>query len=193
MGVSAPTPQPKMKNRLQLDFSIRTNVDRSAFLNEYLSRPEFQKNPPTPDELDTMAKYILWGEDPETGLNGRQSKSFDLETKHGTWDSQTCDSLDVLMEAPTFNEASVSEIGTQVPLRKPKEVFDREKELARAGEMRDALIDLWSRIDQTDYQVEFYEIEHGRRQTQIRDELIQRLNEAGAVFAQLEEETRHWG
>ena len=99
--------------------------------------------PPSNDELETMAKYLLWGEDPETGLNGRQAGNFELETKYGTWDASACESLDVLMETPTFNEASVSEVGVMAPLRKKREVFDRKKELERAGEMREALKDLW--------------------------------------------------
>jgi hypothetical protein len=51
-----------------------------------------------------MSKYVLWGKDPETGKNGKQL-GFDLNTRHGTWDeSSSTESLDELMEQPTFSE-----------------------------------------------------------------------------------------
>lgn len=58
-------------NRLRLDFSLSTNVERRNFLDKYLASEMFQRNPPTEDELATMADYLLWGKDPETGLNGK--------------------------------------------------------------------------------------------------------------------------
>ena len=58
-------------NRLRLDFSLTTNRERSAFLEEYLRRPEFVKHPPSEEELETMGNYLLWGKDPITGLNAK--------------------------------------------------------------------------------------------------------------------------
>lgn len=57
-----------------------------------------------------MADYLLWGKD-EKGKNGKQN-GIELKTKHGTWDKTPLESLDQLLEQPTFNEASVSELGT---------------------------------------------------------------------------------
>lgn len=56
-------------NRLNLDFSLNTNIERSEFLEKYLQREEFIKRPPTEDEMETMANYVLWGKDPVTGKN----------------------------------------------------------------------------------------------------------------------------
>lgn len=50
-------------NRLNLDFSIESNADRTVFLNNYMKRPEFEKKPMTPEELETCSNYILWGKD----------------------------------------------------------------------------------------------------------------------------------
>lgn len=99
-------------NRLHLDFSLSTNEERAAFLNEYLQRPEFTKRPPTEDELETMGNYLLWGKDPTTGLNAKQAKICDIATKYKTWDADTVESLDGLIEQPTFNEASLQPLGT---------------------------------------------------------------------------------
>ena len=55
-----------MANRLNLNFGLETNKERSEFLANYLERPEFQKRPPSEEELETMSNYILWGKDPNT-------------------------------------------------------------------------------------------------------------------------------
>lgn len=58
-------------NRLKLDFSLQTNVERQAFLEQYLQQKQFVDFPPTEDELQTMGDYLLWGKDPVTGKNGK--------------------------------------------------------------------------------------------------------------------------
>jgi hypothetical protein len=90
-------------NRLRLDFSLSTTTERINFLNTYLTQEQFVKDPPNEEELDMMGKYILWGKDPVTGKNGKQM-GLQLETRHGTWDDEPVDSLDALLEQPTFSE-----------------------------------------------------------------------------------------
>ena len=78
-----------------------------------------------------MADYILWGKDPETGKNGKQ-QGLDLRTKHGTWDnSNNTESLEQLMEQPTFDENGLSALGTTC-YKVKKEVFSREEAIASA-------------------------------------------------------------
>ena len=98
------------QNRLRLDFSLVTQEERNAFLTNYLAQEMFAKFPPTEDELATMADYLLWGKD-ERGKNGKQN-GLDLRSKHGTWDDSPIDSLDQLLEQPTFNEAALSTLGS---------------------------------------------------------------------------------
>ena len=69
------------------------------------------KDPPNEEELDMMGKYILWGKDPITGKNGKQM-GLQLETRHGTWDDEPVDSLDALLEQPTFSETQLSALGS---------------------------------------------------------------------------------
>lgn len=86
-------------NRLHLDFKLNTTEERNAFLQQYLLRPEFTERPPTEDELETMANYLLWGKDPITGLNAKQEGYIDIETKHGNWSKHAdIESLEGLME-----------------------------------------------------------------------------------------------
>ena len=116
-------------NRLKLDFSLQTNVERKEFLEKYLQSDIFKQREPDEEELATMADYILWGKDPVTGLNGKQD-GLDLHTKHGTWDNaNNFESLEQLMEQPTFNENALSALGT-TRYKVKKEVFSREEAIA---------------------------------------------------------------
>ena len=157
-------------NRLQLDFKLVTTDERVAFLNEYLQRPEFVKKPPTEDELETMGNYLLWGKDPITGLNAKQAGICDIETKHGTWDkSDNIESLEGLMESPTFNEASLLAIGT-APTKIKREVFSRSEALAKWPEyLRETLTNLFRQIDELDLTINYYDLAHNRRTNPPRD------------------------
>ena len=119
-------------NRLQLDFKLVTTDERAAFLEEYLKQPQFMKKPPTEDELETMGNYLLWGKDPVTGLNAKQAGIVDIETKHGTWDRDSnIESLEGLMESPTFNEASLLPLDSIAPPKIKREVFSRKEALEK--------------------------------------------------------------
>jgi hypothetical protein len=136
-------------NRLKLDFSLQTDAERKEFLEQYLLSETFRDRPPTPDELETMADYLLWGKN-EEGLNGKQ-QGLDLRTKHGTWDDSPVDSLEELMESPTFNEASLSPIGA-VRYTQKKEVFSREEALEQAPDyLKPQFLTLFREIDKLDY------------------------------------------
>jgi hypothetical protein len=131
-------------NRLQLDFSLTTNEERVAFLEQYLRQPQFISRPPTTDELETMGNYVLWGKDPTTGLNAKQEGYVDIATKHDTWDKSEVESLDGLMEQPTFNEATLQPL-TAVPLKQKREVFSRKEALAKCPDyLQQTLLDLFA-------------------------------------------------
>lgn len=179
-------------NRLKLNFALPTSQERSNFLDQYLKSEIFIKKPPTSKELETMAEYLLWGNDSETGLNGRQSKDYLLKAKHSTWNSDEVESLESLVEMPTFNEGRLSELGSGPIFKKKREVFDRNKEIARAGALTDDLNHLFNRIDELDYQIETYELRERGRTKCIREELINRLRETCVDTRALEAETEKW-
>ena len=101
-----------MKNRLNLDFSLLTQKERTDFLNNYIKN----FNNLTNSELETMSDYILWGldEDPDAS-----AALYGLIN-----DSQKTQSLDALLDSPTFNEADLSPVN-QLPLKRTKEKFNR--------------------------------------------------------------------
>ena len=160
-------------NRLRLDFSLTTNQQRAEFLNEYLARPEFVKHPPTEEELETMGNYLLWGKDPVTGLNAKQEKICDIATKYKTWDNDVVESLEGLMEQPTFNEASLQPIAETPPLLVKREVFSRKEALARCPDyLRETFMELFRNIDELELAINYYDLAHNKRKNPPRDTLL---------------------
>ena len=179
-------------NRLQLDFKLVTTDERAEFLNNYLLRPEFIKKPPTEEELETMGNYLLWGKDPITGLNAKQAGLVDIETKHGTWDKNgNIESLEGLMESPTFNEASLLSMETAAPIKVKREVFSRKEALAKCP---DYLVEtfemLFQQIDELELMINYYELAHNRRKNPPREELLNKFSVEEQ--ATLEERASHW-
>lgn len=179
-------------NRLHLDFKLNTTEERNAFLQQYLLRPEFTERPPTEDELETMANYLLWGKNPVTGLNVKQEGLIDIETKHSTWNRHNeVESLEGLMEQPAFNEASVSSIADSAPVKIKKEVFSRKDALANCpASLRNDFLELFHRIDRTELMINLYELAHGRREKPPRDQLLSKFTEEEQEA--MREKVSHW-
>ena len=179
-------------NRLQLDFKLVTTDERAAFLEEYLKQPQFMKKPPTEDELETMGNYLLWGKDPVTGLNAKQAGIVDIETKHGTWDRDSnIESLEGLIESPTFNEASLLPLDAIAPPKNKREVFSRKEALAKCPDfLTETFTQLFRQIDELDLTINYYDLAHGKRKNPPRDELLNRFTEEEQ--AALEEKASHW-
>ena len=177
-----------MTNRLKLNFALSTQSERKAFLEEYLTSNIFKQMPPTEDELSTMADYLLWGKD-EDGKNGKQN-GLELKTKHKTWDDSPVDSLDELMEMPTFSEAALSALGS-TQFRTKKETFSREEALAEASPtVRESFLNLFQEIDRIDFLIEQYELNHGKRTKEIRASLMKQFNEE--EICRMREAVTHW-
>ena len=167
-----------MANRLHLDFSLQYADERSEFLNNYLSRPEFRTNPPTEEEIETMGNYVLWGKDRKTGLNAKQDGSVELSTRNRDWDEDNkVESLDALLESPTFNEAAL--MSFDAPIMKVKrEVFSRDEALARCPEdLKKTFRDLFRAIDELDLKINYYDLLHNRRIKPPRDGLLRKFSE----------------
>ena len=164
------------QNRLHLDFSINGTVDRKDFVDQYIQRPEFILKPLTPEELETIANYILWGKDPD-GLNVTQRGEIQIETRNKTWQRDDTESLDALMESPTFSEASLRR-PTEARTRIAREVFDRKKTLNECPtHLIPVFEDLFKRIDTIELMLNYYEFSHGRRKEPPRAALLKRFTQ----------------
>ena len=180
-----------MSNRLHLDFSLVTTEERNAFIHQYLAKEPFITRPPTEEELETIGNYLLWGKNKD-GLNAKQSDGIAIETKHGTWDKDAnIESLEGLMESPTFNEAALSSADTQVPYKLPRETFSRKEALARCPEfLVPTFTELFSQIDRLDMLITLYELRHGKRKNPPREVLAAKFTEEELL--DMRETVLHW-
>lgn len=175
----------KPKSRLSLDFQLTTKEERVNYVRRYLDAILFK---PTQAELDTIAKYILWGKDPFTGLNGRQ-EGLELETRYKTWDAQKLESLDALIESPSFSEATLRR-PSDPPTRIPRETFSRARARKSAPpNVLAALETLWREIDETELVLNLYELSHNKRSLPPRTTLLDRFQPS--EIASLTERASH--
>ena len=164
------------QNRLHLDFSISGAQERKDFVDEYVQRPEFIRVPLTEDELETIANYILWGKDND-GLNATQRGEIQIETRNKTWQRDDTESLDAMMESPTFNEASLRR-PTEARTRIAREVFSRSEALAQCPpHMKPIFEELFARIDKLELSIHWYEFDHGKRKEEPRSILQKKFTD----------------
>lgn len=161
-------------NRLNLDFKLEGRQERLQYLRDYLDVIRFR---PTEDELDMMAKYILWGKDEKTGLTAHK-EGIELETRYKTWSPRTVESLDALIEEPGFSETLFRK-PTDPPTRITRETFSRTSARQNAPSyLLPTFEKLWRQIDETELQLTFYEIQSGKRTAPIRQPLLDRFKES---------------
>ena len=147
------------KNRLSLNFDLETYEERLDFINLYLKTPTFVESPPTPSELEKISDYLLWGLE-ENGLTAAENAGVQLESH---WSSKPIESLESLLESPTFSESQLRPLDAPKPLIR-KETFSREK--ARESAPTHLLNDfeeLWRQIDELEFTLNTYEFAHGKR------------------------------
>lgn len=159
------------KNRLDLNFKLLTKEERTEFARSYLDKITFT---PTSEELDTIAKYILWGKDSVTGLNGRQ-EGLELETRYKTWDAQKVESLEGLFESQNFSEMMIRS-PLNPPTKPVRQVFSRADTRKTAPpHLLSSFEELWRQIDEVDLLINFYELEHNKRKNPPRAQLLNRF------------------
>ena len=148
-------------NRLKLDFSLNSNIERKNFLATYLESPQFKSKPLTSEELETCANYVLWGRG-ENGKNVVQNKEIEIETRHKTWsNTKEVESLDALLETPTFNEQVIVR-PNQAITKIAKENFNRTDALKNCPDsLKETFIALFKEIDNLDLLLNYYDLKTG--------------------------------
>lgn len=162
-------------NRLKLDFTLNSTTERTAFLKNYLQNAEFQTRPLSNEEIETCSNYILWGKEKD-GKSAVQKKEIEIDTRHKTWNPRKEEeSLEALLETPTFNEQSILPPVAAIPKYK-KEVFNRSKALKEAPkDLKPLLQSLFYEIDSLDLLLTFYDLRTGKRSSSPRSELLDRF------------------
>ena len=105
-----------------VDFSIERDRDRVQCVQEELAK----LTNPSKSQLEMMANYILYGKD-ENGHNAVDRKEIEIETKYKTYQKKKIESLDELIETPTFNENDVKPLKRTV-YKNPKPQLDKSIE-----------------------------------------------------------------
>ena len=137
----------------------------------------FTKRPPTEEELETMANYLLWGQDSD-GLNPDQRKEIQLPRKNQTWAAQNLESLDALLESPTFLENSISKLGTNTTKKMRQNLSRSQLQQLLSPDQLSLFEELWETIDRTELLINFFELQKGKRTKPPRDELLSRFSPA---------------
>lgn len=161
-----------MQNRLKLDFTISSLEERTSFADQYLedNKEIFDIKPLTEKELETIANYILWGKD-KNGKNINQLKEVQLETRNKTWDRKEEESLDALIESPTFKESMIKNYSAQTRVR--KEPFSRAQARKEAPPyILKKYEELWREVDTLDLMINYYDLAHGKRKNPPRESLL---------------------
>jgi hypothetical protein len=129
---------------LTLDFSLVWRDERVKYVQEHLN----ENDKFSTSELNTISDYILWGRDRQSGLNGLQ-EGLDLASKWNQSASKV-ESLDALIESPTFNENSLRR-PTDPPTKQIRTVFSRSSTRKNApAHLLPDFEALWRQIDETE-------------------------------------------
>lgn len=130
-----------MKNRLNLDFTLITSTERKDYVDQFIINSgivNFKEQ-----ELETMANYILYGKE-EDGKSIVDKKEITIKTKYSSYNKKEPESLDALIESPTFNET--------VAFRQAATDKNRYRSLKQTIVRKDdqdipEMHDLWTAID----------------------------------------------
>lgn len=162
-------------NRLILNWDLESREERLSFTHQYIDTLNFELNE---TELETLANYILWGKT----ASGADIDDIELPTKFGQ--KSEVESLDALLESPTFNENLLR--GPSDPVYKiPKNSFSRSLARQQLQSENSHLLpifeNLWREIDETELICNFYELANNRRTKPPRDTLLKRFSAEDAA------------
>ena len=157
---------------LKLDWNIEESTERVAAIHRLLA----SGYTPTPTETETLSRYILWGKD-SSGKTGRQQGLY-IPSNSNDWatdSSTTLESLEALLESPTFSENQLKrpeEPAYKTPRRNLSRQWIRK---AAPPNVLEEFERLWREIDETELQLNLYEVSTGKRTKPPRDQLLARF------------------
>lgn len=168
-------------SKLNLDYTLFSSKERQEYVAKYLDEID-----PTPNDLETIANYILYGKD-EDGTSVVDRGEVEIETRNKTWTRKAHDSLDSMIEesgltgVPLEGQYGLTSNGsgkgaTKIKYTAPRSVIDRQKILNKVVDkpvLKQQFVSLWADIDRLEYITTKYDQLHGKRTKEIRKELIE--------------------
>lgn len=182
------------KFRFPLDFTLSTSEERRAYVDKIV---ETQLNLPsahniqnlnyifTQRELETFSNYILYGKDESTllttpdgakvgGTSSVDRGEIAIQSKYASFARKPVESLNLLMESPTFNENDLSPIRPKTnKYTTPKVNFSRKEAQSIPG-LAEELEPLWDEIDRIDRLIRVNSGDSAKIEA-VRKELINEL------------------
>lgn len=128
---------------VKLDFTLNTSEERRDFAKKYLE--DNKDRDFSSSDLETIANYILYGKDSD-GTSIVDRKEVEIDTKYSSYKKKKPESLDELMESPTFDEHIFSDMTKKNKYKVIKPKIDREKDKDIPG-----MQELWDLIDYWQY------------------------------------------
>lgn len=128
--------------KFSLDFSIYYAKDRLEAIKD------IDLSNLTPNELETISKYILCGKDLD-GTSPLDRKEIYIKTKFSSYQKNKTLSLDEMMESPTFDETLLQ---SQPNYKKVKPTIDKVKAKSIPG-----MKELWQQIEHYQKLLDFNE------------------------------------
>lgn len=168
------------KTNLRLNWQLETAEERKNFILKNQICPKG-----TADQ-EMVANYILWGKE-KNGKSAADNSHIEIETRHKTWNRKEAESLDALIEKPTFNEsAEFSDVHVKIG----KAFFNRQQALEIASPVAKPMLEnLFRQIDHLELVLNFWDLENNKRKTEPRAELLSKFNEKEIELAQQEAST----
>lgn len=189
--------------RLDLDFSKDSTEERLEFLEQYI---EGKEDKLTDANLEMMANYVLWSiDEPDFEIDSSNSPWKSRESKHISWqaleeqENETgkpaaaliSDIVEKQGKRKLEREKVLDKLGKnrehidklaqtlfnkpncRVPIETMTDVF----EAIEWHPMTSSWMNLWSEIDETEYKIQRWELNNGKRRPDlpIREELLMRL------------------
>ena len=126
------------KSKLRLDFTIEESSARKEFVDRYLA--ENSNTIFSNSDLETIANYILYGKDSDTNSSIVDRKEVQIKTKYTSYNKKEPESLEGLMEKPSFDERIFQTERNRYKTIKPKIEREKEADIPNIDE-------LWTAID----------------------------------------------
>ena len=130
---------------LNLDFTLETSSERSLYVDNYMK--ENSNYNFTTSDLETIANYILYGKDREDGKSAVDRKEIQIKPKYSSYKKKEPESLDELMESPTFDERVFLKGDNKYKTIKPKINREEDYDIPTIKE-------LWETIDYYQYLID---------------------------------------
>lgn len=159
MKISYPNKFPGELLMLKLDFSLSTADERAQYIQTYMDPCAHY----TAKELETISNYLIFGKDKD-GKSPVDRKEIQIKTKYNSYARKEAESLDALMEKPTFDERCFQTSTTRYKTLKP--TINRVADADVPG-----MKELWEVIDGIQYLID---VNKGK----FEDESVKKLSSA---------------